>query len=444
MAWFDSKSLQPDVRPREVWSWAGYDFANSGYTTVVLTAVFNAYFVGVVAGNADWGTLAWTLTLAASNLLGIALMPAFGAAADLHGNKKRWLAASTVLCVAATAGLAFTGPGTLWLAVVLVVLSNFAFNAGVTLNSAFLPELARPAALGKVSGWGWAFGYLGGLVSLGLCLAWVLNGQAKGEAAVVYVPPTMLITAVVFLLASLPMFLFVRERALPRSDARLVELMAESHRRLLHTVRALAQFRDFAWLSVCCVMYQAGIAVVIALAAIYAQEVMKFSTAETMALILVVNVTAAIGAFGFGYVQDALGHKRALALTIVVWIVMVLTAAFSSSAAMFWFAANLAGIAMGSSQSAGRAMVAVFAPRARLAEFYSFWNVAVWVSAIVGPVTYGLVTWLTDNDHRLAILVTGLYFVAGLLVLMPVNVERGLAAAAAADLDDDGAAAKLA
>lgn len=437
LAWFDKSSLKPGVRPREVWSWAGYDFANSGYTTVVLTAVYNAYFVGVVAGNAAWGTLAWTLTLAASNLLGIVLMPAIGAAADLHANKQRWLMASTVVCVTATAGLAATGPGSLALAVVLVVISNFAFNAGVTLNSAFLPELSRPEAVGKVSGWGWAFGYLGGLVTLGLCLALVLAGPAAGEGAAHSVPPTMLITAAMFALAAWPMFAFVRERAVPRADAvrtpGLARLIGQSQRQLAATLRALPQFRDFAWLAVCGVLYQAGIAVVIALAAIYAQEVMAFSTAQTMALILVVNITAAVGAFAFGYVQDAIGHRRALAVSIALWIAMVLVAASSTSAATFWFAANLAGLAMGSSQSAGRAMVAVLAPRARSAEFYAFWNVAVWVAAIIGPVTYGLVTWLTDNDQRLAILVTGIYFVAGLVALLPVNMARGMAAAQAAD-----------
>lgn len=436
MAWFDPASLQADVRPREVWSWAGYDFANSGYTTVVLTAVFNAYFVGVVAGNADWGTLAWTLTLAASNVLGIVLMPAIGAAADLHASKKRWLFVATVVCVLATAGLAWVGPGELLLAVVLVVVSNFAFNAGVSLNSAFLPELARPESLGKVSGWGWAFGYLGGLTTLGLCLAWVLHGQATGQAAASYVPPTMLIVAVMYALAAAPMFLFVRERATAVSNAPLSAVLRESHLRLVGTLRSLPRFRDFAWLALCGVLYQAGIAVVIALAAIYAQQVMGFSTAQTMMLILVVNLTAAAGAFAFGYVQDALGHKRALALTIALWIVMVLVAALAVSAPLFWLAANLAGLAMGASQSAGRAMVGVFAPRARLAEFYGFWNVAVWFAAILGPVTYGLVTWLTANNQRLAILVTGLYFVAGLLALIPVNVGRGRAAAAAADAED--------
>jgi UMF1 family MFS transporter len=115
---------------------------------------------------------------------------------------------------------------------------------------------------------------------------------------------------------------------------------------------------------------------------------------------------------------------------------MVLVSAAATRAPLFWFAANLAGLAMGASQSAGRAMVGHFAPRARLAEFYGLWNVAVWVAAILGPVTYGLVTWLTGNNQRLAILVTGLYFVAGLLALIPVNVARGQAAAQAADAED--------
>jgi UMF1 family MFS transporter len=159
---------------------------------------------------------------------------------------------------------------------------------------------------------------------------------------------------------------------------------------------------------------------------------MNFETAQTMVLILAVNVTAAIGAFLFGYAQDAIGHKRALAATIAGWIVMVLIAGLTSGVAWFWVAANIAGLCMGSSQSAGRAMVGVLAPAHRRAEFYSLWNVALWLSAVIGPLTYGLVTWATDNDHRLAMLTTGAYFVAGLLVLARVDVERGRRAAAAA------------
>jgi UMF1 family MFS transporter len=169
--------------------------------------------------------------------------------------------------------------------------------------------------------------------------------------------------------------------------------------------------------------------VVIALAAIYAQEVMGFTFVQTMLLVLVVNVTAAVGAFAFGYVQDAIGHKRALALTLALWLAMVLIAGLATTPAMFWLAANLAGLAMGSSQSAGRAMVGLFAPTNRLAEFYGLWTFATQLAAILGPISYGVVVYATDNNHRLGIVLTGAFFVAGLLALARIDIARGRSAA---------------
>jgi UMF1 family MFS transporter len=431
MSLVDPRALKEGVPRREVFAWAMYDFANSGYTTVVLTAVFNAYFVGVVADGARWATLAWTVTLSVSYALGMLAMPVLGAYADVHARKKWLLGLATVGCVGATAALALVGPGDLWLAVAMIVVSNFCFAAGVTFNSAFLPELARPEALGKVSGWGWSLGYVGGLLALGLGLGYVLWAQAQGLPATHFVPVTMLITAVVFALAVIPTFAWLHERARPLANASVSGLVRESTQRLWQTLRNIHEFRDFGWLCACGVLYQAGLSVVIALAAIYAAEVMRFSQAQTMTLILVVNVTAAVGAFLFGYVQDALGHRRTLAITIIGWIAMVLIAGTTSGVGWFWLAANIAGLCMGSSQSAGRAMVGVLAPSHRLAEFYGLWNAGLWLSAIIGPLTYGLVTWVTDNNHRAAILITGLYFVAGLLVLAKVDVERGRRAAAA-------------
>ncbi|MGH8640796.1 MAG: MFS transporter, partial [Burkholderiales bacterium] len=212
-------SLAPGVQPREVWAWAFYDFANSGYTTVVITAVFNAYFVAEVAGRAPWATLAWTSALAVSYALIMLTAPLVGAYADAHAAKKRLLLLTTAGCIVFTAGLAFVGRGDLALGIGLIVLSNFFFGSGENLVAAFLPEIADGEAMGKVSAWGWSLGYLGGLIALGTCLVYVAYAQAQGAAATDFVPVTMLITAAIFALASLPTFLFLRERARPVAGA---------------------------------------------------------------------------------------------------------------------------------------------------------------------------------------------------------------------------------
>jgi len=372
-------ALAAEVKFREVWAWSMYDFANSAYTTVVITAVFGAYFVSVVAGNAPWATFAWTAALSVSYAAILVTGPLVGAWADAHAAKKTLLALSTVGCVFFTALLYYAGPGAVALSLALIVLSNYFFGTGENLIAAFLPELADSRALGRVSGWGWSFGYLGGLVALGICLAYILS---SGRPASESVPVTMLITAAFFVLSAAPTFLFLRERAVPQR-------MASPWKRLLETARNAAAYRDLRRFLLCILFYQAGITAVISLAAIYAEQAMKFTTQQTITLILVVNITAALGAFGFGYLQDAIGHVRAVALTLVGWIVMVVLAGFSETAASFWVAANLAGLCMGSSQAAGRAIVGYLAPPARLAEFFGLWGLAVKAASIFGPMLPG-------------------------------------------------------
>ena len=433
MALFPQETLNDGVRKREVFGWAMYDFANSGYTTVVLTAVFNVYFVSVAAANAPWATLAWTMALGLSSLVVMVSMPALGAFADLRAAKKRLLVLTTIGCVAATFALSWVGPGDIALAFVAIVLSNIFYAYGESLTAAFLPELAKREAMGQVSGWGWSFGYFGGMLSLGLSLGYVLWAQRKGLQASEYVPVTMVITAAVYGLASLATFALLPERALPQSGRTTTGGLRESLARLRQTLQMARQHVDFCWLLACGAAYQAGISVVIALAAVYAEQVLGFKQTDTMMLVFLVNIAAALGAFGFGAYQDRLGHKPALAITLVGWIVMTVLAVLAQGPALFWVAAVIAGLCMGSSQSAGRAIAGVFAPQHRLAEFYGLWTFATRLASIIGPVTYGLVTWLTGGNHRLAILSTAVFFVAGLFLLAPLKVSRGVDAAKARD-----------
>ena len=421
--------LAANVSRREVWSWAMFDFANSGYTTVVITTIFNAYFVSVVARGQDWGTFAWTATLAVSYALIIITAPILGIYADVYAAKKRLLFFTTIGCIFFTLLLSFVGPGDLWLAIFLVILANFFFGSGENLIAAFLPEIAKSNSLGKISGWGWSLGYIGGIVSLGCSLAYVLWAQEQGQQSEQFVPVTLLITASLFAISCIPTFLYLKERAQPQPLLHSHSVVSEVFSRLGNTIKQVRNFRDLTRFLICLIFYQAGIQTVVVIAAIYAQQVMSFDHNDTILLVVLVNVTAALGAFVFGNIQDKIGHIPTIALTLIGWIIMVLLAWGAQDRTMFWFAANIAGLCLGASQSAGRALVGYFSPLLRHAEFFGLWGLAVKLSSIIGPITYGLVSWISHGDHRLAMLITGSYFIIGLLILMGINVQRGRQAA---------------
>ncbi|MDM0044214.1 MFS transporter [Variovorax dokdonensis] len=405
-----------------------YDFANSGYTTVVITAVFSAYFVGGLAKGAHWATLAWTSALSLSYAIVMLSMPALGAWADLHAGKKRLLMLATIGCVVGTALLAWTprlsGTEAVIAAMLFIVVSNTFYSYGESLIASFLPELATAQGMGKVSGWGWSFGYVGGMLALGISLGYVLWSQAQGLPASHFVPVCMLITAGIYAVAAAVTFSLLPERAQPRVDRGI-----GAWQQLRSTWQGARRYRDFVWLLACTVCYQGGVAVAITLAAIYAEQVIGFKPQETMVLIFVLNLAAAGGAFTFGYVQDRLGHRLALSITLVAWMAVCLIAASVTTKGGFWVAAAIAGLAMGSSQSAGRAMVGVLAPPLQMAEFFGLWSFATRLAAIIGPLAYGLVTWATHGNQRVAILATTVLFIAGLLLLLPIDMKRGRAAA---------------
>lgn len=421
---------------KELIAWAMYDFANSGYTTVVLTAIFNAYFVGVIAVAAGdmsngTGTLLWSVSIGIANTLILFTAPVLGAIADYSAAKKKMLLFTTVGCIGMTALLGFTGPEQLYMSMLLLAGSAFMFGTGENLIAAFLPEIAPPEKIGKVSGFSWALGYIGGLLALTVCLIYIEAVKPLGHTAEQYVPVTLWITALIFALASIPTFLLLQERqnANSNSPSSLIEYTRIGFSRLRQTLRHHHQFRDlFRFLLALCI-FSSGIYTVIVIAAIYAQEVMDFSATENIILIMLVNITAAIGAFVFGLFQDRLGAKRTLELTLLIWILAIGLAWQTETRTGFWIAANLIGLAMGSSQSAGRALVALFTPAGRSAEFFGLWGLSIKLAAIVGPLSYGFIAWYSDGDHRRAIFSTLMFFVAGLIVLVTVNEKRGREAA---------------
>ncbi len=436
-----SNGINSDIPPparRELFAWAMYDFANSGYTTVVLTTVFNVYFVSVVVGaqadaDSGWATFLWTLSIAISNALVLFTAPVLGAVADYRAIKKPLLLLTSCGCVLATALLAFVGRGDIVLAMSLVIIATLMFASGENLIAAFLPEICDRANMGRLSGYAWGLGYLGGIFSLGLCLAYIRWAESRGLSAEHTVPVTMVFVAVIFALAALPTFIYLRERAITQTNTAfqyqwiktIRSNIKQSLLRVTRTVREATRFQDLFRFLLALAFYQSGVSAVIVLAAIYASEVIGLSQQQVIVLVLVVNVTAAIGAVLFGLLQDRFGSVRTLAMTLIIWIVAVFIVYQAEQVSDMWVAGNLIGLAMGSSQSAGRALVGQFTPITRTAEFFGLWGLASKFAAIIGPLSYGVINYLSAGNHRLALLSTLLFFIIGLSLLLTVNEQRG-------------------
>jgi UMF1 family MFS transporter len=419
---------------KELLAWALYDFANSGYTTVVQTTIFSAYFVGVVAGIEQGiapglSTLLWSLAIGIANFSVMISGPLIGAIADHKACKKAFLLISSVGCILSTALLALAGPGDIGLAMALVIFSAIMFASGENLIAAFLPEIVPEESMGKMSGYGWSLGYFGGLLTLGICLAYITWAKQHGLSAPHFVPVTLLITAATFALAAAPTFLWLRERATPATLNQSLSNLQISYARLAHTFKEAARFRDLFRFLITLGVYQSGVSTIVVLSAVYAQEVMGFDTQSLIVLVMVVNLTAAVGAFICGHLQDRIGSVPSLAITLVIWIMAVIAALLADKPALMWLAGNMIGLALGASQSVGRALVGKFSPTERAGEFLGLWGLVNRLSAIAGPLSYGLINYWSNGNHRMSLLSTLSFFIIGLILLFQVNESRGKAAA---------------
>jgi UMF1 family MFS transporter len=413
---------------KELFAWALYDFANSGYTTVVQTTLFSTYFVGVIAGTVPGvATLLWSLTIGIANFIVMISGPLLGAIADHRACKKFFLLISSLGCIASTAALAVVDPGDLTLTMMLVIISAVMFASGENLIAAFLPELVPEQQMGRLSGYGWSLGYFGGLLTLAICLAYISWAKQQRVPETHFIPVTLLITAAIFAVAALPTFLWLRERAIPAANLKRSNLQI-AYTRLTQTFTEATRFNDLLWFLLCLCVYQSGVSTVVVLAAIYAQEVMGFDTESLIMLVMVVNVTAAVGALICGYLQDRIGSVPTLAMTLLVWIIAVTVALFAHQSELMWLAGNLIGLAMGASQAVGRALVSKFSPPERAGEFLGLWGLVNRLSAIIGPLSYGLINYCSAGNHRLSLLSTLVFFIVGLALLWKVDENRGRAA----------------
>ncbi len=422
----NANSQTPPVERREIVSWAMYDFAHSAFGTLVVTFIFSAYYARSIATDPIEGAIWWTRAVNASAIITALIMPVVGAVGDFGGLKKRFLLIATAVCVALTAGLFRMGPGDAWIAALVFVGASVAYESLQSLANAFLPELSTRENMGRISGLGWGLGYFGGLLCLILALGMVTSWLP--ETGGLNVRATNLLAAGWLLAFSIPTFLYLRERQ-PRRRASFGTYVRMGFGRIGETARDLRRYRQAIRLLIARLVYNDGLTTAFTMAAIYAAAEFGMETADLLVLGIVVNATAGASAIGFGFVQDRIGGKRTIAITLVLLMVATALAFFARTLGVFWAAAILLGLMVGPNQAASRALLASFVPRSKQGELFGFYAFSGRLASVLGPLSYGLILGATGS-HRWAIASIIVFLAAGLLLLLRVDEEEGATLAA--------------
>jgi len=328
------------VKRSEIFGWCCFDFANSAFTTIIITVVYATYFSKAVAMDDPAASSWWGRALALSQVVVIVLAPWLGAVADFTARKKRFLMWSASLCSVATAMLYFTEAGDVTMALSLVIVANIAFSMSENLCGSFLPEISTPDNVGRISGYGWSFGYMGGLLSLALALVII---QGIGASA----RWTFVMTGAFFFLASLPTQILLRERAVPKTVPEGQSYLTIGWGAVGRRLRELPSHRTLAIFFLAFTMFLSGLMAIITFASLFGQEVLKLTTTENIALFAALQVTSALGAFGFGFFQDRVGAKPALVVALLLWLVVCGWAAYCQTKTEFFVIGAIAGLGIG-------------------------------------------------------------------------------------------------
>ncbi|PID58736.1 MAG: MFS transporter [Ignavibacteriae bacterium] len=414
----------------KIFYWTLYDFANTSYSIVVVTFIFAVYFKNTIAEGKSIGDLYWSLGISISMIITAILAPVLGAISDYSAGKKRFLLLFTLMCIIPTALLYFTGKGDVYLALLLFIIANIGFEAGLVFYDAFLPEITTVKNYGRVSGYGFAMGYLGSLTVLAISLPFIKNELIK---------ETFPIAAIFFLIFSIPLFLFLNDS---RNDVvRTESFIKIGIRRVNTTVRNLRYYKNLALFLLSFLCYIEGVNTVIFFAGNYASSTLNFSMEELIVFFILVQTTAIFGSVLFGIISDSIGQKKAISISLFIWIftvsVVYLTSSKESQFVIFlsdtlvitaekamtysfYFVGLLAGSVMGATQSTSRSLMSRLTPVEKKTEFFGFYSFFGKSSAILGPLVFGLVSYLFD-DQRFAILSVGIFFVLGLMLLKLVK-----------------------
>ena len=423
-------SSSGNIDRRVVGSWALYDFANSPFTTLVVTFIYAAYFTQAIAPDPIHGTALWSRGVTITAIMVALLSPILGALADRGGYRKAFLILATGVCIFGTVALYWALPGQTLRALTWFVIANVSFEMGMVFYNAFLPDIAPPERIGRISGFGWGMGYVGGLIALAVALftlvgpevPWFGFSREAGEN----IRATNLLAAIWFAAFSLPMFFWVKE---DRSQVSAPgQILAQTWRQLATTFKEIRDYKQIVRFLLARLLYNDGLVTVFAFGGIYAAGTFGFDMEDMLIFGIVLNVTAGLGAFCLGFLDDLLGGKKTLQISVIGLIVATIVAVWAPTRAWFWVAGILLGIFAGPNQSASRSLMGRFVPPDKENEFFGFFAFSGKFTAFIGPFLLGVLT-QAFNSQRAGIAVVLVLFVLGLVLLASVDEEEGVAAA---------------
>lgn len=397
---------------RNVFIWSLFDFGNSSYAVIIVAFVFAVFFKKVVAGGEAIADFQWALAINISMIISAVLNPVCGAIADLTFSKKKFLFAFTMLSVVSTALMYFTGEGTVVLALLLFILSNIGFQTGLTFYDAFMSDVAEPRDYNRVSSIGYAVGYIGSLVSV------LLVFPLKDNPNLLFV-----VCAIFFLVFSMPFFLFLKEKTGARSEQK--QLIRYGFAKVAGTLKHINEYRNLRNFLLAFFFYIDAVNTIIFFAGNYASTTLNFDVTELAIFFLIVQFTAMLGSLIFGYAGGKLGILKSIYLNIVVWLLITGAVYFTNDKMSFYIIGGFAGTFLGSIQSLSRTLMTELTPLEFKAEFFGFYALLDKTSTLLGPLTFGLVSWISGSQ-KLAVLSLGLFFAAGMLLLSKVKEKENL------------------
>ena len=423
---------------RTIFSWSIYDFANQPFTTITITFIYSVFFAKFIfTGEFKEGTELWAMAITISSLIIAFLSPVMGAIADNGGYRKLFLIFWTWVCIIFSFCLYFPTQGDVFNALLFFCIANIGFEMGGVFLNAYLPEIAPKDKIGRISGYGWSFGYIGGLVALGVCYALFMSPSSPIiefldlETGENYRIINVFI-AIWFSIFSIPTFLYVKDNRKKKKLSK--KIISDSFKNIKQTFNQIKKYKELTKFLIARIVYNDAIITVIFFGGQYATDQFKFETGELFLFAIVLNVFAGIGAFLLGFLDDILGGKKTIQITnfgfVIACLIAFLAPLFIYGESLFWFAGCLIGIFMGPNQASSRSLMGRLIPKSKENEFYGFFAFSGKATAFLGPLLFQQVLHYTGN-MRWSILMIALLFVIGILLLKNVDEKEGVAIAQA-------------